>query len=266
MLPAQFIEQYQHTGYALVPDLVPREQLDRLEASFDGIVARRLAAGDALDATWRGDRWRDRAGAQDTVVLHTHDLQAHCAEWTRALTSERLTGAMSSLIGSPNVQLHHTKLFVKPPERGSPFPLHQDFPHFPHERHTMMAAVLHLTDATHEMGCIRVVPGSHRLGPLPTAEHFHLDPDDWPVESAVPVEAARGDVLFFSYLLVHGSGVNRSARTRKTVLFQVRDPSDRPLTGQHRSHAQGLMLRGIDPLVAGQGAWRADEHRRGAMT
>lgn len=249
MLPTHHVEQYQRDGYALVPGLVDSDRLDRLEASFDAILARRQAAGDALDATWQGERWRDRAGAQDTVVLHTHDLQAHCAEWTRVLTDDLLTGAMSALLGTPNVQLHHTKLFAKPSERGSPFPLHQDHGHFPHERHTMMAAVLHLTDATEEMGCIRVVRGTHHLGPLPLGEHLHLDPDVWPVETATPIEARRGDVLFFSYLLVHGSGVNRSARTRKTVLFQVRDPSDRALTEQHRSHAQGMMLRGVDPLV-----------------
>jgi ectoine hydroxylase-related dioxygenase (phytanoyl-CoA dioxygenase family) len=244
------VNRYQSDGYTLIPGLFSAGELDRLERSFDGIVARRVAAGAALDATWQGARWRDRHGAHDTVVLHTHDLQSYCAEWTRALTADRFTGAMSALLGTPDVQLHHTKLFLKPPERGSPFPLHQDHPHFPHERHTMMAAVLHLSDATAEMGCIRVVPGSHRLGPLPTGERYHLDPDEWPVERAVPCEAARGDVLFFSYLLVHGSGVNRSPRTRKTVLIQVRDAADRQLTDQHRSHAQGLMLRGESTVRA----------------
>lgn len=252
MLSTDTVNRYQRDGYAVVPGLFSTDELDRLERSFDGILERRIAAGEALDATWGGERWRERQGAQRTVVLHTHDLQSYCAEWTRALTAERLTGAMSALLGSPNIQLHHTKLFAKPPEHGSPFPLHQDHPHFPHERHTMMAAVIHLTDATDEMGCIRVVPGSHHLGPLPPGEHFHLDPDVWPVERATPVEARRGDVLFFSYLLVHGSGVNRSPRTRKTVLIQVRDPEDRQLSDQHRSHAQGLMLRGYSSRCSGR--------------
>jgi len=66
------------------------------------------------------------------------------------------------------------------------------------------------------------------------------------------VSRAAGDVLFFNYLTVHGSGINRSPRTRKTVLVQVRDPLDLPLSKNHRSHAQGMMLRGIDPLALGQ--------------
>lgn len=249
MLTTEQVRRYREQGYLLVSGLFGAEQLDRLEASFDQLVARRLAAGAELDATWGGTRWRAREGAERTVVLHTHDLQAYCAEWTRALVHDRWTAAMSDLIGGPNVQLHHTKLFLKPPEVGSPFPLHQDYPHFPHERHTMMAAVLHLTDASEEMGCLRVIPGSHRAGPLPVGEHLHLDPDDYPVDRALPCPAVRGDVLFFSYLLVHGSGINRSQRTRKTVLVQVRDPADRQLTDNHRSHAQGLMLRGVHPQV-----------------
>jgi phytanoyl-CoA hydroxylase len=250
MLPCAQVERYREDGYLLVEGLFGPEELDRLEASFDQLVSRRLAAGAELDATWGGARWRAREQAERTVVLHTHDLQAYCAEWTRALVQERFTAAMSALMGSPNVQLHHTKLFLKPPGIGSPFPLHQDYPHFPHERHSMMAAVLHLTDASEEMGCIRLIPGSHRAGPLPVAEGLHLDPDEFPVTRALPCPARRGDVLFFSYLLVHGSGTNHSGRVRKTVLFQVRDPADRQLSETHRSHAQGLMLRGVHPEVA----------------
>ncbi len=35
-------------------------------------------------------------------------------------------------------------------------------------------------------------------------------------------------MAIFSYLTIHGSGINRSPRTRKTVLVQFRDPTDRP--------------------------------------
>ncbi len=250
MLSSDLVTRYRDEGYLLVEGIFRPDELDRLEASFDQLMTRRLAAGAQLDATWGGARWRAREKAEQTVVLHTHDLQAYCAEWTKALVHDRFTEVMSDLLGGSAVQLHHTKLFLKPPGIGSPFPLHQDYPHFPHERHTMMAAILHLTDADEAMGCVRVVPGSHRRGPLPVGEHLHLDPDEWPVARALPCPARRGDVLFFSYLLVHGSGTNHSTRVRKTVLFQVRDPADRQLTDNHRSHAQGLMLRGVHPEVA----------------
>ncbi len=168
--------------------------------------------------------------------------------FTRLLSDPRLVDPVADLIG-PNVQLHHTKLFIKPPEKGSPFPMHQDHPFFPHERHTMLAAIIHFDDAPLVKGCVRVVPASHRLGPL---EHdpegsFHLPEQEYPLEEAIPVEAEAGDVLVFSYLTVHGSGVNTSDEARTTLLVQMRAPDDPPVQAVHLSRGQGMMLRGVDP-------------------
>ena len=249
MLTETQINQYKEEGYALASEIFSAAELDRMEAEFDAIIERRRANNADLESTWEGD-WKNDQPAME--IVHTHDLQAYSAEWSRVLLHDRFTAALSDLIG-PNVQLHHTKLFQKPPERGSAFPMHQDIPYFPHEKHTMMAAIIHLTDASEEMGCVRVVPGSHLLGALKTQTsgsdvYNYLNPDDYPIEKGTPCPAKRGDVLFFSYLTIHGSGINTSNRVRKTVLVQVRDPSDHPTENAHRSHAQGLMLRGINPL------------------
>ncbi len=125
--------------------------------------------------------------------------------------------------------------------------MHQDYPYFPHDGHTMGAAIFHFDDAPLEKGCLRIVPGSHKLGPLPHEGNFHLPLDKYPLESATLCEAEAGDVLFFNYLTIHGSGVNTSSEARTTLLVQYRDPADRPLDDQHKSRGQGMMLRGIDP-------------------
>jgi ectoine hydroxylase-related dioxygenase (phytanoyl-CoA dioxygenase family) len=93
------------------------------------------------------------------------------------------------------------------------------------------------------------VPGSHKLGPL---EHdpqggWHLPVEDYPLEKAMPVPAEAGDVIVFSYLTIHGSGVNTTQEARTTLLIQMRDPTDHPTVLTHLSRGQGLMLRGIDP-------------------
>lgn len=244
-LTKQQIDQYCEEGYLLVSGIFDEAELDELEREFDGIVARRLAGKTEADATWAGD-WQKQYDVP-MQLIHAHDVQLYSAAWARALLSERLAEVFSALIGSPNVQLHHTKLFQKPPERGSAFPMHQDYPYFPHEKHTMMAGIIHLSEATEEMGCVCVYPGTHKLGPIATHERNHLDPEEYPVEGAVQCPARRGDVVLFNYLTVHGSGVNRSEKVRKTVLVQVRDPLDPPLEDIHLSHAQGMMLRGINP-------------------
>ena len=252
MLSAAQQQQYREQGYVLAGGIFSGAELDEMERSFDGIVARRLAAKAGLEATWSG-AWREQFDVK-MQLIHTHDVQAYDATWARTLVHDRFTAALADCLGGPNVQLHHTKLFQKPPENGAAFPMHQDAPYFPHQRHTMMAAIIHLTDADADMGCVCVYPGSHKLGLLPEADaHSHyLDTARWSIAGATACPARRGEVLFFNYLTVHGSGINRSARTRKTVLVQVRDPLDKPLNQNHRSHAQGMMLRGINPLSLGQ--------------
>lgn len=41
------------------------------------------------------------------------------------LMNDNLLDAVSELVGSENILLHHTKAHVKPPEKGAPFPTHQ---------------------------------------------------------------------------------------------------------------------------------------------
>jgi ectoine hydroxylase-related dioxygenase (phytanoyl-CoA dioxygenase family) len=217
-------------------------------------LAARLSANASMESTWKSARLV--AGAQEqTMLLGCHNVQFYSAAFSRLIVDPRLTDIAAELIGSPNVQLHHTKMFIKPPEKGSPFPLHQDHPFFPHERHSMIAAIFHFDDAPVEKGCVWVVPGSHRLGPL---EHdpegsWHLPLDQYPLESAVACPARAGDVLFFSYLTIHGSGINVSDEARTTVLVQMRDPLDPPTVKRHESRGQGMMLRGIDPAAVLRG-------------
>jgi ectoine hydroxylase-related dioxygenase (phytanoyl-CoA dioxygenase family) len=136
--------------------------------------------------------------------------------------------------------------------------MHQDVPYFPHERHSMLAAVVHMDAAPLEKGCIRVVPGSHKQGPL---EHqsqggWHLPFEQYPLESSAPCPAEAGDVLFFSYLTVHGSGVNVSNEARTTLLIQMRDPEDRPVSASgSNERGQGMMLRGINPAAGVKDAY-----------
>jgi ectoine hydroxylase-related dioxygenase (phytanoyl-CoA dioxygenase family) len=227
--------QYAEDGFVLVKGLLSKE-----EAAYY-----RQRSHDLLAALNRNDdpTWKSAMGLSDgrTRLQHLHDAQFYDAAFSRLLVDPRFTDVAAAVMGVDNVQLHHTKLFVKPPENGSPFPLHQDHPFFPHTYHRVGAAIFHFDDAPEEKGCVRVIPGSHKDGPR---EH---DPEG-SFESATPQPAEAGDVLFFTYLTVHGSGVNVSDEARTTWLIQYRDPADPPTVKTHdHSLGQGMMLRGVDP-------------------
>jgi phytanoyl-CoA hydroxylase len=233
---------YRENGYVHARGVFDAAEVEEMRAALDRILAD--VEGTANDAN---HRWS--AAEKETVLKGFHNVQYHDAAFMRAAAHPRMVELLTQLIG-PNVQLHHTKMLVKPPEKGAPFPMHQDYPYFPHEQHTVVAASVHLDDTNEENGCLRVVPGSHRLGPLePTGESNDLDT---PLEDGTAMPAAAGDVLFFNYLTIHGSGINTSAGTRRNVLFQYRDPSDRPLlrdgVEEHVNWGQGLMIAGRNPV------------------
>jgi ectoine hydroxylase-related dioxygenase (phytanoyl-CoA dioxygenase family) len=255
---------YEENGYLLVKGLLSRDEAAMYRRECHEL-AERLSAQRNIDATWGSARAQ---GAAHTSVLHCHDVQFQSGAFSRLISDERLTEIAAALIGGPNVQLHHTKMFIKPPEKGSPFPMHQDQPFFPHAHHSMIAAILHFDAAPLAKGCVRVVPGSHKLGPLPHLGEggWHLPFEQYPIESSVPCEAEAGDALFFSYLTIHGSAMNTSDEARTTLLVQMRDPSDPPTVKTHESRGQGMMLRGIAPLQQDEHPAEGREGMSGGMS
>jgi phytanoyl-CoA hydroxylase len=126
-----------------------------------------------------------------------------------------------------------------------PFTMHQDWSYFPSQQDTMIAGIVHVSRATDEMGCLRVYPGSHRLGRA--AHTGGQEPstllDQYPLENATVVEAEPGDVLFFHYFTLHGSKHNRSNQLRKTVLVQLHSGSDK-IENDNTHPNMRLTLRG----------------------
>jgi phytanoyl-CoA hydroxylase len=233
---------YREQGYLHARGVFDDDEVEEMRAAIDRIL-------DDVEGTAHDRNHVWAAVAQESVLKGFHDVQYHDAAFTRAATHSRLVDVLTQLIG-PNVQLHHSKMLVKPPEQGAPFPMHQDYPYFPHERHSVVAASVHLDDTDLENGCLRVVPRSHKRGPLDAQGASHTV--EVPLEDGRPMPAAAGDVLFFNYLTIHGSGVNTSSRTRRNVLFQYRDPEDPPVLRNgreaHVNWGQGLMVAGRNPV------------------
>ena len=237
---------YRDNGYILIENLISKDEAAALRAECHHL-AEALTLQYDIDATWESAR-NTVTGAKATQILLCHDVQFQSGAFSRLIVDERFTEVAAELIDSQDVQLHHTKMFIKPPEKGSPFPLHQDYPFFPHQGNTMTAAIFHFDDAPEEKGCLRVIPGSYKQGPLAHDANgsFHLNPREFPLEEAVACPAKAGDVLFINYLTVHGSGLNISQEARTTLLVQFRSSGDLPTEQVHLSGGQGMMLRGFN--------------------
>lgn len=241
---------YRDNGYFLLKGVLRGSKLDAMRLEADATLKRMNRLHMTTNRLWQGNWIKDEDRKKQRLDA-VHDMQFQSGLFSELLFNKKLLDTVELLIG-PNVQLHHTKLLAKPPKKGGGFPMHQDYPYFPHEKHTMLAVSLYLDDANEENGCILVIPRSHKLGPLPCDPGgFYLPPDQYPIEKGIACPAKAGDALIFNYLTIHGSAPNRSPRPRRNVLLQLRDPKDRPTREMHVSRGQGMMLRGINPLPFG---------------
>ena len=217
---------FQQQGYYLARQLYSPAELQELVTDFDRIVAQLQESGEAINARWDNDEALAQLAATDSVIFHTNNVHQYSATWLRALQQKQFLEVSRAILGD-DIVLHHNKLFQKPAGVGAPFPMHQDWSYFPTRNDTMIAAIIHLTDATDEMGCLRVYPGSHRLGRLSDSHGQNgTQLASYPLEGGTPLEARAGDVVFFHYFTLHGSLPNRSDRVRKTVLVQMHAGTD----------------------------------------
>ena len=240
------VSDFKENGFYAQSSLFTKETLQKYSLEFDRIVAQLQESGEDINARWGSELTKD-IEQSESQVIHTHNVQSYSAEMMAMIQNKQFLDAVEELIG-PDIILHHTKLFLKPPGNGSAFPLHQDWSYFPTEKNSMIAAVIHLSESDEEMGCMRIIPGSHKLGKVEKTDgHSFVKGvhDRYQLEDAEPVIADPGDVVFFHCCSLHGSMQNVSEKPRKTVLVQLYSGSDRVVDGNRHTNVQ-LVLRGIN--------------------
>jgi phytanoyl-CoA hydroxylase len=139
--------------------------------------------------------------------------------WVRLIADDRLLDIAEKFIG-PNIALFASHYFAKPPHDGLPVLWHQDGSYWPLDPCEVVTLWLAVDDSTPENGCLRVIPGSHRL-------EFQEHARDTSVEnvlssgiagvdesSAVDVILRAGDVSVHHPNLIHGSNANTSDKRR----------------------------------------------------
>jgi len=244
-LTEEQLRGYKEQGYIKISGLFSPQELEEITQEYDDLFNRKKSENARLEAKWPGE-WSNKGSSGDSV-LSIHNLQNHSATFTRLILNPGLLDCMEDIIGD-GVILHHTKAHLKPPKEGAAFPSHQDYHYFPYRDDSMLAAFIHLEDTSAENGGLAVFPASHQLGPQENASTqpgvHYLDQNQWKIGDAEEVKARKGDVVIFSYLLVHASYPNLSDVPRRMFLLQVAGSNDLALSGQHRSPGAGLVLRG----------------------
>jgi phytanoyl-CoA hydroxylase len=241
---------FEENGFLRLERVFSADEIAELSEELEYIMQVWTAPGRGWEGPWR-KQYLTAEQEQKAQLSAIHELECYAASWARAILQPKLVGALADLIG-PEVEFHHATLHAKAPEFGTPFPMHQDYPFYPHENGQYLDALIHVDAATEANGCLKFLAGSHKLGPL---EHVkigapHLPPEEYRLADAVSCPADSGDVILFSIYTVHGSALNTTSEWRRLVRLGYRDPRNRQLGGQGMGRP-GIMVRGGRPKVEG---------------
>ncbi|MEU3982026.1 phytanoyl-CoA dioxygenase family protein [Streptomyces sp. NPDC026672] len=231
------VAEFEEQGFTVVPGLFGRDEVDRLCAVFAALHA----AGRPVPGHYEPRVPADGAPVDPLHayprVMHPHEIDGLARD---VLLDARLRTVLEALLGEEVLAAQSMFYFKPPGARGQA--LHQDNFYLRVEPGTCVAAWLACEAIDRDNGGLEVVPGTHRMDlfcpeeadeRLSFAREFVPPP---PGLSAVPVDLAPGDVLFFNGSLVHGSQPNRTAdRFRRSFIAHYVGRSARQVGTHYRT-------------------------------
>ena len=187
----------------------------------------------------------ENAKATDLAQMHLHFRWAY-----DLVVNPQILDAVEDVLG-PNIVGWATGLFPKQPNDPKFISWHQDGTYWNLDTHDVVTAWIALSPATIENGCMRVIPGTHKLPIQPHTDTYAADNllsrgqeigmeiDD---NDAIDIVLDPGEMSLHHVKIVHGSNGNES--DTKRVGFTVRYvPTACAQTG-HRP--QAILARGED--------------------
>ena len=239
------VRQYHDEGYSSAVPVLTAEEVDRYRA---GLEAYEADVGHPLAFPQKSKPYLLFEWA-DAIVHHPAVLDA-----------------VEDIIG-PDILIYHTTTWIKEAHQPAYVLWHQDATYFFLDPLEHITAWVALSDATEESGCVRVLPGSHKLGQLP-----HIDaPDEFNMikrgqgvegyddEEGVPLPVLAGELSLHHTHLLHRSGGNETDDRRIGVGISYIPTHVRPVG---RVKPSALLVRGVDEY----GHFEQEERLQGHLT
>lgn len=230
------IKAYRDNGFLTPFDVYSAEEAAGLHAKF---VALANAIGDEPQ-----ERYRIKAQLPFPWLC---DVVRH----------PRLLDAAEDLIGG-DILCWGASFFAKKPHHPGYVSWHTDSFFYGFEPAETLTAWLSFNPATVQSGCVRYIPGSHKIQ---TVHEIKPDPDNLlpmaqnaiapPLEKAVDAVLKPGQVVFHHESVVHGSGPNNADHPRVGLAIHYVAPHVRETRFEGST---AMLLRGEDKL----GYWGRD--------
>ncbi|QDT54507.1 Phytanoyl-CoA dioxygenase (PhyH) [Caulifigura coniformis] len=241
---------FERDGFIIVRKLASEDLLRRMrDVTLDGLHRRVEPLELEADVHYPGapqDR-ESRGGATIRRLKQAHSRDYVFTEW---LTSPGLLGRLRQLLGPEVVcpLAHHNCVMTKEPQYSSDTGWHQDIRYWSFHRPDLVNAWLALGHEKPENGCLKVIPGSHRIAYSP--EQFDQAiflRDDLPQNQPL-IQSQRfavlepGDVLFFHCLTFHAASRNHTTESKHSVVFTFRGADNLATPGSRSAQSPELLL------------------------
>ncbi len=240
------VDHFHRDGYLKFRRVISAEQIDRLRAALDRVIAEELTREDDSELPPEFRYGHDRKGqdrassGRDARAIHQYvNIWKVCPEYQETIHNPSITAAVRDLMEAPRIRLWHDQVISKPPGDNKLFGFHHDFYFWPMDRPRLITCWLALDDATVENGCMHVIPGSHRdpryqpagcdlsedirLSPAPRGpgepSSLYDEVRTWGADRAVPVELKAGECMFHHCLNYHMTPENTSDRPRRAFIM-----------------------------------------------
>ncbi|PYI53572.1 phytanoyl-CoA dioxygenase family protein [Paenibacillus flagellatus] len=222
------IREYGENGYVLLRGGCSHDLIDAFNAHIYTI----RSSDDMPD--WAKPRAGVVVSPADRFSVRLFNPHRHDGFALQMMKLPVIRGALAQLMGGEACGVQSMYFYKEPGSKGQA--AHQDYYYIQNEPRSMIAGYVALERIDEDNGCLRVVPGSHKLGLLPHgAVRNKEEHEPWTDETEgvdlsreIPVVMEKGDILFFHELLVHSSTRNRTKdRWRRSyVCHYIRHDSE----------------------------------------
>ncbi|MEQ9411292.1 MAG: phytanoyl-CoA dioxygenase family protein [Fuerstiella sp.] len=244
------VEVFERDGFLIQRGLIPESYIQTILA-----VTRRDAAAHFGDIEYEADVQYPGAPASfddpgGRTIRRLRQAFSRDPVFSRLVKEPFLLSRLQSLLG-PQVVMplaHHNCVMTKHPRYSSDTGWHQDLRYWSFQTSDLVNAWLALGPETSSNGCLRLLPGSHRI----PVNREQLDDDlflrdDLPqnqalLKTAVTAELQAGDVLFFHARCFHAATRNYSEATKYSAVFTFRSLQNSPQPGTRSSSLPELLL------------------------
>ncbi len=250
-LSPEQVARFHRDGFLKVPGLLPYETCEEMKRLAAGHVRVQLAPIEyEVDVQYPGAPLDSKALGGDTTrrLLHAYARHDEFRQWA---TDREIADILRDLFTGSDVvlsQCHHNCIMTKHPGFSSATLWHQDNRYWSFDEQNLISVWSALGDENKENGCLRVIPGSHKLNLEPGCfdAAMFLRPDlpenKLLIQQSERVELSKGDVLFFHSKLFHAAGRNLATDVKYSLVYTYHLASNQPIKETRSARFPGISL------------------------